>query len=87
MLELKSVSKAFGGLKVISGLDFHVDEHEIVSVIGPNGAGKTTLFNLVTGVYQPDHGEILFEGEWIVGLPYKITQRGIARTSRTCGCS
>jgi branched-chain amino acid transport system ATP-binding protein len=84
MLELKNVSKAFGGLNVISGLDFHVDEHEIVSVIGPNGAGKTTLFNIVTGVYQPDQGEVLFEGESIVGLPpYKITQRGIARTFQT----
>jgi branched-chain amino acid transport system ATP-binding protein len=84
MLELKGVSKAFGGLNVISGLDFHVDEHEIVSVIGPNGAGKTTLFNIVTGVYQPDKGEVLFEGESIVGLaPYKITQRGIARTFQT----
>jgi ABC-type branched-subunit amino acid transport system ATPase component len=84
MLELKGVSKAFGGLQVISGLDLHVDEHEIVSVIGPNGAGKTTLFNLVTGVYGPDHGEILFEGESIVGLPpYRITTRGIARTFQT----
>ena len=84
MLELKGVSKAFGGLNVISGLDFHVDEHEIVSVIGPNGAGKTTLFNIVTGVYQPDKGDVLFEGESIVGLaPYKITQRGMARTFQT----
>jgi branched-chain amino acid transport system ATP-binding protein len=81
MLELTNVSKAFGGLRVIDRLDFHVDEHEIVSVIGPNGAGKTTLFNIVTGVYEPDEGEILFEGESIVGLPpYKISQRGIART-------
>jgi len=84
MLELKGVSKAFGGLQVISDLDIHVDEHEIVSVIGPNGAGKTTLFNLVTGVYEPDRGDILFEGESIVGLPpYKITTRGIARTFQT----
>ena len=52
LLELKGVSKAFGGLQVIEDLDFHVDEAEIVSVIGPNGAGKTTLFNLVTGVYR-----------------------------------
>jgi ABC-type branched-subunit amino acid transport system ATPase component len=84
MLELKGVSKAFGGLQVISSLDFHVDEREIVSVIGPNGAGKTTLFNLVTGVYPPDDGEILFEGESILGLtPHKITSRGIARTFQT----
>ena len=66
---------------MISGLDLHVDENEVVSVIGPNGAGKTTLFNLITGVYEPDEGEIRFEGESIVGLPpYRITQRGIART-------
>jgi len=84
MLELKGVSKAFGGLQVISDLDFHVDEHEIVSVIGPNGAGKTTLFNLVTGVYAPDEGDITFEGESIVGVPpNRITRRGIARTFQT----
>ena len=84
LLELKGVSKAFGGLQVISDLDFHVDEHEIVSVIGPNGAGKTTLFNLVTGVYELDKGEIAFEGESIVGLaPYRINRKGIARTFQT----
>ena len=84
LLELQGVSKAFGGLQVISELDLHVDEHEIVSVIGPNGAGKTTLFNLVTGVYEPDGGDILFEGESIVGLaPNKITRRGVARTFQT----
>ena len=66
---------------MISELDFHVDENEIVSVIGPNGAGKTTLFNLITGVYEPDEGDIRFEGRSIVGLPpHKINQRGIART-------
>jgi len=84
LLELKGVSKAFGGLQVISNLDLHVDEHEIVSVIGPNGAGKTTLFNLVTGVYAPEEGEILFEGDSILGLPpNRITRRGIARTFQT----
>jgi branched-chain amino acid transport system ATP-binding protein len=84
MLELKAVSKAFGGLQVISELDLHVDEHEIVSAIGPNGAGKTTLFNLVTGIYAPDDGDILFEGESIVGVPpNRITRRGIARTFQT----
>ena len=84
MLELKGVSKAFGGLQVISDLDLHVDEHEIVSAIGPNGAGKTTLFNLVTGVYAPDEGDILFGGESIVGLaPNKITRKGVARTFQT----
>jgi ABC-type branched-subunit amino acid transport system ATPase component len=84
MLELKGVSKAFGGLQVISELDIHVDAHEVVSVIGPNGAGKTTLFNLITGVYEPDEGEILLDGESIVGLPpNKITRKGVARTFQT----
>ena len=84
LLELKNISKAFGGLQVIADLDFHVDEHEIVSVIGPNGAGKTTLFNLITGVYRPDGGEIEFDGQSLVGLaPHKITTRGVARTFQT----
>lgn len=84
LLELNGISKRFGGLTVIDGLDLHVDEGEIVSVIGPNGAGKTTLFNLVTGVYPPDSGELLFEGQSLVGLdPHEITARGIARTFQT----
>jgi ABC-type branched-subunit amino acid transport system ATPase component len=84
LLELKGVSMAFGGLKCVDGLDLHVDEGEILSVIGPNGAGKTTLFNLVTGVYEPTGGDILFAGESITGLsPHRITQRGIARTFQT----
>jgi branched-chain amino acid transport system ATP-binding protein len=84
LLELRQVSKRFGGLSVIEELDLHVDDGEIVSVIGPNGAGKTTLFNLVTGVYQPDEGEIVFDGRSIVGLqPHEITGRGIARTFQT----
>jgi ABC-type branched-subunit amino acid transport system ATPase component len=81
LLELSGVSKAFGGLQVISSLELHVEENEVVSVIGPNGAGKTTLFNLITGVYRPDEGDIRFAGESLVGLPpYRINQRGIART-------
>ena len=84
LLELKGVSLAFGGLKVVSELDLHVDEGEIVSVIGPNGAGKTTLFNLVTGIYRPDAGDISLDGQSIVGLqPHQITARGIARTFQT----
>jgi len=84
LLELKHVAKAFGGLQVIDGLDLHVDEGEIVSVIGPNGAGKTTLFNLVTGVYEPDAGEIELEGRSLVGLaPHEITRLGVARTFQT----
>jgi ABC-type branched-subunit amino acid transport system ATPase component len=84
LLELNGVSLAFGGLQVVSDLDLHVDEGEILSVIGPNGAGKTTLFNLITGIYRPDEGDISFDGSSIVGLqPHKITQRGIARTFQT----
>ena len=59
---------SFGGLKVVSDLDLHVEEGEIVSVIGPNGAGKTTLFNLITGIYDPDEGDITLDGQSIVGL-------------------
>ncbi len=84
MLELKGVSLSFGGLEVLSSLDLHVDEGEIVSVIGPNGAGKTTLFNLITGIYRPSRGEIRLDGQSIVGLqPHQISQRGISRTFQT----
>jgi len=84
LLDLRGISKSFGGLACITELDLHVDENEIVSVIGPNGAGKTTLFNLITGVYRPKSGDIVFEGESIVGLPpNEITNRGIARTFQT----
>src|SRR5437764_4526443 len=84
LLELTGANKSFGGLSVIQELDLHVEQGEIVSVIGPNGAGKTTLFNLVTGVYRPDEGDIRFEGQSVVGLePHRITARGIARTFQT----
>ncbi len=84
LLELEHVSKAFGGLQCIRELDLEVGEGEIVSVIGPNGAGKTTLFNLITGMYRPESGDIRLDGESIVGLaPHKITNRGVARTFQT----
>ena len=84
LLELTGISKHFGGLTVMEDLELHVDEGEIVSVIGPNGAGKTTLFNLITGIYQPDAGDIRFEGASVLGLePHQITSRGIARTFQT----
>ena len=84
LLELRDVDKSFGGLRVIADLDLVVKEHEIVSVIGPNGAGKTTLFNLITGIYRPDSGEIQLDGRNIVGMaPHKITELGIARTFQT----
>ena len=84
LLELKNVSMDFGGLHVISELDLHVGENEIVSVIGPNGAGKTTLFNLITGLYSPEEGQILLDGRNLVGLaPHTITKLGVARTFQT----
>jgi branched-chain amino acid transport system ATP-binding protein len=84
LLELRDVSRAFGGLQVVNGLDLEVREGEIVSVIGPNGAGKTTVFNLITGIFRPDSGEIAFEGNIVSGLsPHTITTRGIARTFQT----
>ncbi len=84
LLELRGVSLAFGGLNVLTELDLHVDEGEVVSVIGPNGAGKTTLFNLITGIYEPDEGEILLDGQSIVGLlPNQISRRGVSRTFQT----
>jgi ABC-type branched-subunit amino acid transport system ATPase component len=84
LLELRGVAKSFGGLYALSGLDLHVDEGEIVSVIGPNGAGKSTMFNVVTGLYPPDDGDVRFRNETIIGLaPNRITRLGIARTFQT----
>lgn len=110
ILELRGLSKAFGGLQVIqdldlvvgagqivsdddpvvgqveavADLDFSLKPGEIVSVIGPNGAGKTTLFNLITGIYKPDSGDILMDGRSIIGLsPEQISNLGVARTFQT----
>ena len=81
LLELAGVSKRFGGVQAVSGVDFHADPGEIVGVIGPNGAGKTTLFNIVTGFYSPDEGTMIFDGNNISGLkPNALTRLGMART-------
>ena len=81
VLEVRGLQKHFGGLYALSGLDIEVYEGEIVSVIGPNGAGKSTLFNVITGIYEPDEGDIRYRGRTIVGLrPHKIVKLGIART-------
>lgn len=81
LLDIKGLTKQFGGLTALGGVDFHIDEGEIVSVIGPNGAGKTTFFNVISGMFPPDKGEIVFEGRDIAGLtPDQITKRGISRT-------
>ncbi|HWP97812.1 MAG TPA: ABC transporter ATP-binding protein [Syntrophomonadaceae bacterium] len=81
LLEIKSLNKTFGGLAALMDLNLTLDKGELVGLIGPNGAGKTTAFNLITGVYQPDSGNIDFHGEKIQGKkPYAICKRGIART-------
>jgi ABC-type branched-subunit amino acid transport system ATPase component len=81
ILEIDGVHKRFGGVSALAGLDVSVDEGEILSVIGPNGAGKSTMFNVITGLYGPDQGDIRFRGESIVGLlPHQVTKLGIART-------
>mgnify|MGYP002913916933 FL=1 len=81
VLELKGVTKQFGGLTAVSEVDLKIEKNQICSLIGPNGAGKTTVFNIITGVYQVTKGDIFFEGRSICGCaPYKIVDMGIART-------
>lgn len=81
LLALQNVTKRFGGLTSLDDLSLDVFPAEIVSVIGPNGAGKTTLFNVITGVYTPDEGRVLLNGEELTGLsPEKVAIKGIART-------
>ena len=81
LLELKRVSKSFGGLKALSNVSFDLEEGEILGIIGPNGAGKTTLFNAITGFFNPDGGEIRFRGERLIDLkPHQICQKGLVRT-------
>lgn len=81
LLELREVEKSFGGLKAIDGLSMTLGEGEILGLIGPNGAGKTVTFNMISGVYPPDKGEILFNGKRISGLPpHEIARLGIGRT-------
>lgn len=81
LLEVKNMSHDFGGLRAVSDYNLVIEPGEVRGLIGPNGAGKTTIFNLLTGVYRPTEGEILFNGEKIVGLqPYQIASMGLGRT-------
>jgi branched-chain amino acid transport system ATP-binding protein len=81
LLTAERVRKEFGGLTAVNDVDFTVPEGSIVSLIGPNGAGKTTFFNMLTGVYKPTAGQIVFAGENVTGKPpHAITERGIGRT-------
>ena len=81
VLEVRNLTKRFGGLTAVHDLDFDVREGEILGVIGPNGAGKSTTFNLIAGTYPADEGEVRFAGEPILGLaPHEIASRGLMRT-------
>jgi len=81
LLEVRRASKSFGGLKALNGVSFKVRKGDVSAVIGPNGAGKTTLLNIISGIYPPDEGEVIFLDERITRLsPTKIARRGISRT-------
>ncbi|MFI5273296.1 MAG: ABC transporter ATP-binding protein [Ktedonobacterales bacterium] len=81
LLQLRGVSKSFGGLTAVDGIDLDVQKGQIFSIIGPNGAGKTTVFNLITGIYKPTAGQMLLEGRSISGLSAdRVLRRGITRT-------
>lgn len=81
ILETRKLNKTFGGVQAIQSVDFGIDEGEIVSIIGPNGAGKTSFFNVVSGMFPPDGGQVIFDGLNISGhTPSQITAAGIART-------
>ena len=81
LLQAVALRKEFGGLVAVNNVDFTVPQGAIVSLIGPNGAGKTTFFNMLTGVYKPTSGDVIFDGEYVGGKPpHAITNRGIGRT-------
>lgn len=81
ILQAKDISIAFGGLKAVTDVNIELGSNELLGLIGPNGAGKTTVFNLLTGVYTPDSGQIILDGEAVQGLPtHKLVGKGIART-------
>jgi branched-chain amino acid transport system ATP-binding protein len=83
ILEGRNITKYFGTIAAVQSVDFFIKKEEILGMIGPNGAGKTTLFNVIAGVYKPDHGEVVFKGNVISGLkPHKICRMGIAKTSQ-----
>jgi branched-chain amino acid transport system ATP-binding protein len=81
LLELRNVTRRFGGVVALDDVSFSVDEGEIAGLIGPNGAGKTTAFNVITRLYRPESGDVLFDGRSILRTPpYKMVRRGIGRT-------
>jgi len=84
ILEIRDVTKAFGGLRAVDGCSLEVFPGRITGLIGPNGAGKSTLFNVIAGLYAPDHGEVVFEGQRVDGLPpHRIVRKGLVKTFQT----
>lgn len=84
LLEVNGLTRSFGGLMAVSAVDLRIERGEIMGMIGPNGAGKTTVFNLLTGIYKPDKGSVVFDGRGLVGLrPHAIAAAGMARTFQT----
>jgi len=81
ILQTRNLSISFGGLRAVNRVDFEIHPEEIVGLIGPNGSGKTTFFNIISGIYKPDEGEVWFNSENIIGKkPHEVTKRGMART-------
>ena len=81
LLELRNVTRRFGGVVALDDISFSVDEGEIAGLIGPNGAGKTTAFNVITRLYKPESGDVLLDGKSILrSPPYRVVRRGVART-------
>lgn len=81
LLDVKNLTKNFGGLTAVGDVTMHLNEGELIGLIGPNGAGKTTLFNLLTGVYEPSEGSVTLDGTLLNGKkPYKIASLGLSRT-------
>lgn len=88
LMEISKLEKSFGGLNAVQDFNFHIAENELVGLIGPNGAGKTTVFNLITGVYKPDNGCIMFRDENLVGMaPTPFAPRVSPGPFRTSACS
>lgn len=81
VLKINNLTRTFGGLKAVSNVNMEINDGELIGLIGPNGAGKTTIFNLLTGVYEPSEGEVVFLGKNTRRMqPYQVTQLGMART-------
>ena len=84
LLSVRNLTKCFGGLMAVNDVSFELEKDSVMGLIGPNGAGKTTVFNLITGNYRPDSGEIMFDGQSLITQsPHRIVSLGVARTFQT----